>query len=129
MALMKYETPICCCYSQRLKVNLGPFARDERLDRIENILEILMVSRSSYYGRLETTMSLYAAEPVAYDLMPPGTVVCPDHANCSGQFCERKNAVVRSASAIGVSQLPPQQRSESSLARGSPHIRRPHIHH
>lgn len=113
---------------ERLSNNLEPFARDERLDRIENILEILMVSRECYYGRLESHLSYYTPEPIRFDLMPVRVMTHPVLDACCHMKMGLNGSTVdegRLGSGTDASQLFTCQGSTSMLPRGSPEARLP----
>ena len=131
MALMGTESHKCCCRSQTLKINLAPFARDERLDRIKSILEILMVSRSGhagYYERLETPWSWYSEPWVNFDLLAGRPEAYPafvdsDHPEWDSTELDHWY----SAYPAEMSQLITCLHSGPAPARGSPGHRRPPI--
>src|SRR5688500_7485140 len=73
MELMRNEYSTFNYDSQHLNISLGPFARDERVDRIEHLLELLIEGRfgnGHLYQKLETPFSMTWDEFVNYDLMP-----------------------------------------------------------
>lgn len=135
MTLMRNESVHFQSNFRRLYINLDPFARDETLDRIESILEILMVSRSGsggYYERLETPWSWYSETWINYDLLASRPEAYPafvdsDHPRRDGNYLDQDNP--HSAYPVGMSQLITCLHSGPAPARGSPALRRQHINH
>ncbi len=134
MGLMRDETSNNHCKSHRLNISLGPFARDERLDRVEHILELLLESRSGsgrYYQRLQTPSFMGLEDLVNYDLMPAGIGLLPAE-SCSRDDWSIGALVSENDLTPGSATTPAVFRSESRClsppARGSPDQRRPNIH-
>jgi hypothetical protein len=132
MGSMTNETTTCHCNSQPLYVSFQPFARDERLDRIDDILELLLESRFGYglcYDRIEMPHFFPAFDDfVNYDLMPKGSGPSSLYSGRTGDQvgvaqCAEGQECTSVTPAIAVIFLSP-----FNLARGSPPHRPAHVH-
>ncbi len=133
MGFMKSEYPTCHCKSRPLNITLGPFDRDERVDEIDRILELLIESRygpGRYYQPYEMPRTMLRAETVNYDLMPTGIALLFSN-ECFSVFRSELAGKAGKELGLGSTADPAAflhvRNSPSTLARGSPHHRRPYI--